>query len=104
MAAITPNFTDWTEKVTGTFRFSSNYQTIMQFRVKDIYGNYSDIVEKTFAIDKVAPTIIDPNQIWSNNTYGYDNYNLLSWSNDLVNDKYDGFVGYKVINTTTNFY
>lgn len=90
---LIPSYTNWIN-FNGAFSCNQNYVYMLRFRIKDIYGNYSDIKDLIIKIDTKPPRISDRASIWDSSSSGYDGYNLLNWDNSLVSDKYDAYTQY----------
>jgi hypothetical protein len=88
------DYSNWQELATGTKYLGGNIRYNLRFKIKDVYGNYSDIKDYKIYIDTIAPTIIDRDMIVSTETTGYPELCLVKWDPSKVNDKYDPFFGY----------
>ncbi len=84
---------DWTI-FSGLSIADSDYIFDLEFKIKDIYGNYSDIKSISIPIDKHAPTILNWNQFWDSGSRGEPGYNFLKWDNLKFDDHYDTLNGY----------
>lgn len=92
------DWSSWTEfngQYTITDSFANNLRHRLRFKIKDIYGNWSDVKEITIFYDSMQPAwkTNKRHQYWDKTTQGYDGYILLKWNKQYVTDKNVGIVG-----------
>ncbi len=79
----------WVNAATGTtpFNESTNYKYYTRYKIKDIYGNYSDIIQHQIFMDTQPPSFTSNRKTFWNHTLsgGYNGYNLLSWNDTFDN-------------------
>ena len=90
---ISEQWGNWTNSAgVLTWNEANNHKYYTRYKIRDIYGNHSDIIQHQIFMDTGKPGFeSEKKTFWNHNiTGGYNGYNILSW-----NDTFDNISKYQ---------